>query len=506
MDFFQEWLTRNQEIFHVIIDLSKKRNTKLYLVGGALRDLLMGRQKSNPDIDFCLEKDAISFGREVAAKLRAGFVVLDEEHGFSRVVKKTGKGFITLDFTDFRGRNLKEDLKHRDFSINSLALELNNVFTLSSRKKGRAGGPARKESSCRNSNRELKRAFIDLSGGIRDLKSRKIRMVHNKVFDEDPLRILRAFSLAALFGFKIERKTAELIKRKRLKLKNVSPERIRDEIFKVLSVPGTDKVFLQLDSAGILQIIFPEIRTLHKLRQGGYHHLDVWKHTLETIKNFELISADPKKTKGIDGYLNEEISGGRRRYELVKLAALLHDIGKPKTFRIENNKVQFHGHEHVGAQMGGDIGERLKLSNEEVRMLRRIIFFHLRPGYLVMNPVLTLRAKYRFFRDAESEAVSVLLLSLADQRATRGYLRLERSRRRHERVSRLLIREYFSQISQEPVPRIINGDDIISEFKLKPSPLVGKILREVEELRAIGKIKTREEALGVSARLIKKYG
>jgi poly(A) polymerase len=323
-------------------------------------------------------------------------------------------------------------------------------------------------------------------------------------FDEDPLRILRAFSFAALLGFQIEAGTLKLARSKRGKLSSVSGERIRDELFKILSTQRSYDFLCRLDKHGILEFLFPEIGPMRAMKKGARHHLDVWGHTMETVRHLELCVKSFGRKPEINAYLEEEISSGRRRRELLKLAALVHDIGKPKTLRVEKGKVQFHGHERVGSQMFRDIGERMKLSNEEVRLIRQIIFLHLRPGYLVTNSVVTPRAKFRFFRDAGTEAAGILLLSLADQRSTKGYPLLEKSRGRHERTGRALIREYFHKQKEEKHCRLVNGHDLIREFSLEPSPVIGNILRDLEELQAIGKVSTKEEALQAAAKLLRK--
>ncbi len=483
MGFSLTWLSKHRRLLQSIRDIAAGKKISLYLVGGILRDSLLKREKENPDIDFCLQRGAIALARETAGVLRAGFVVLDKEHGCGRVVKKMGRRVYTLDFTDFRGKDLAEDLLHRDFTMNSMAMDLEAALR------------AKKPSDG---------LLIDPWGGRRDIRARAIRLVHKDGFDEDPLRILRAFSFAALLGFRIDARTLKLACLKRGKMRSVSWERIRDELFKILSTERSYDFLCRLDKNGILDNLFPETAPMRAMKQGPYHHLDVWGHTMETVRHLELCLRSFGKKPEIGAYLDEEISSGRRRRELLKLAALLHDIGKPRTLRVDDGKVQFHGHERAGSQMFRDIGARMKLSNEEVRLIRQIIFLHLRPGYLVTNPVMTPRAKFRFFRDAGSEAAGILLLSLADQRATRGYPTLEKSRGRHERTGRALIKEYFQKQKEEKTVRLVNGHDIIKEFGLPPSPEVGRILRELEELQAIGKIGTKMEALRAASKLLKK--
>lgn len=471
---------QDRYVLRRVLRFSRNRNTRLHIVGGFIRDIILGRERANPDIDFAVKKNAIGFGRRLAKYFKSGFVVLDRENGCARLVKRIKKRIYTLDFTDFRGRNLVQDLGKRDFTINTLAVELETFL---------------KSSGC---------PLIDPYGGLKDLKSGLVRIINPEAYDNDPLRILRAFSLSCALNFKIEPRTLSLARRKKNKLSGVSSERIRDELFKVLAAPASFESLVQLDRCRITETIFPEIKAMRRLEQGPYHHLDVWQHTLETLKQLEKIVKDLNRNRDIKEYLGGEISSGRHRRELVKLGALMHDIGKPGTLRIEEGKLKFHGHERLGADMLEGISQRLKLANSETAALKKMILLHLRPGYLADNPVLTRRAKFRFFRDAGEEAVSILLISLADQRATKGYLTTPESRRRHERVVRRLIREYFRSAKEIKPPRLIDGNDLIRRFKLEPSPLIGRVLSEIEEARAINKVRTKKQALGLAGEIIKK--
>lgn len=459
---------------------AKAEKIKLYLVGGVLRDLFLGRERENPDFDFCLKKGAINFGRNLAKELKAGFVVLDKENGAARLVKIIKDKQYTLDFTDFRGKDLRGDLLLRDFTINSMALSLENIFI----------------------GDDLNNLLIDPFGARQDLKNRLIKVVDKKAFAQDPLRILRAFSFSAIFGFKLDKQVLLLAKSERNKLLDVSYERIRDELFKILDTPCAFRFLSLLDKLKILGIVFPEIERTRNVRQGPYHHLDVWHHSLETVRQSESILEELKYNKEIQDYLNEPVSGQRSRRALLKLGAFLHDIGKPQALRREDGKTKFHGHERIGFEITKAIAKRLRLSCDEMESLERMVLWHLRPGYLGDSEVVTERAKFRYFRDTQNEAVSVLLLSIADQRSTRGPLTTKGSRVRHEKTCFSLIKEYFKKKKEKKLIRLINGDDLIRRFKLEPSPLIGKILREIEELQAIGKIKTKPEALKTAAKLV----
>ncbi len=472
---------RVNKLLKAILKFSKDRKVKLYIVGGYLRDILLNRDRDNLDIDFCLKKGAINFGRKLAKQIKTGFVVLDRVRGACRLIKKIEDKTYTLDFTDFRGKTLEEDLLQRDFTINSLTIEFEKLLNLS----------------------EPLIELIDPYGGKKDLESKIVRVVNKKAFDEDPLRVMRAFSFACLFDFKIDKKTLKLIQAKHKELARVSGERLRDELFKILDSSCAFDYLYQMDRLKILSIIFPEIETMRNVRQGPYHHLDIWKHTLETIRQLEIIIQEFKDNQEIQGYLNKVISPGRKRRALIKLGAFLHDIGKPRALRHKNGRITFYGHERLGWEISEMIARRLRLSNDELDALKKMIFWHLRPGYLADNDEVSARAKFRYFRDTADEAVSVLLISLADQRATKGRLTTKTSRIQHEKVVSSLIKEYFRKKKEKKKICLINGDDLMRRFKLEPSPLIGKILHEVEELQAIGKIKSRREAFNIAKKFIK---
>ncbi|MFA6350593.1 MAG: HD domain-containing protein [Candidatus Omnitrophota bacterium] len=458
--------------------LLKKKN--VYIVGGYLRDMFLNRKKENPDIDFCTQKGAIRLGQELSRKLGAGFVVLDREHGCCRLVKKAGDRVYTFDFSDFRDKTLKLDLLHRDFTINTLALDLKDAV----------------------GNSQIQKNIIDLYSGIKDIRSRTIRIAHKSTFAEDPLRIMRAFSLAATFSFKIEPKTVTLLKKEKKKLLNVSLERVRDELFKVFESPNAYKYILELDRFKILAFFLPEIEAMRNKYQGPYHHLDIWKHTLESLKQMEGVLVDARKNADIKEYLDQVISLPRRRYTLMKFAALLHDVGKPKAMRRREGKLIFHGHERIGRDMTREIVKRLKLSNDDQSCLEKIVYWHLRPGYLGDTLKPTERAKFRYFRDAAEESLSTLLFSLADQRSTKGPLTKREDSLRHEKVVAALIKECLEKKKEKKSERLLTGNDLIKDLGLEPSPLIGKILRKIEELQAIGKIHTRTEALKRAKKLL----
>ncbi|MDD5019151.1 MAG: HD domain-containing protein [Candidatus Omnitrophica bacterium] len=465
----------HSRMFKAVTACAAREKRKVYLVGGFLRDLFAGRRKPSLDLDFSVDRGAIDFGRKLARRLKSGFVVLDREHGCCRLVLKdrVSRQIVTLDFVDFRAPDFCGDLEKRDFTINTLAVRL----------PVRRGG------------------LLDLCGGGRDMRKKVVRAVGPFSFDEDPLRILRAFSLSASLKFTIDPATRRMARQKKEQLKDVAGERLRDEFFKILAMEDSWRYILEMDALGVLENVIPQIKVMHHVKQGGYHHLDVWGHSLETVRKLEEQISRMKDDEETMRYLDEPMTTGRTRRQLIKLAALLHDIGKPKAHEVKAGKTMFHGHERIGRIISDAVAERLRLATREKFALDTIIFWHLRPGYLADNKVLTKRAIHRFFRDTKEEAVSVLLVSIADQRATRGPMATKASRLRHEKVSFSLIEEYFASLKREPFVRLINGKDLIKKLKLAPGPIFSKILNAVEDAQVEGRIRTKQEALALARKM-----
>jgi len=450
--------------------IAKVRKTAVYLVGGFLRDFLLG--KVSLDFDFALDRGALEFAEIFSNTIKGVYVLLDKERRCARVVKNIRGEIYTFDFAEFRAKSFIEDLEHRDFTINTFSIKISEM----------------------DLSLNIAECIDDLMCGAEDLEMRKIRMVSSAAFSEDPLRMMRAFSLEASLGFSIERKTLVQIKKDRDLIRNVSFERISVELFKIFESRKSDDLIKDMDSFGLLEKIIPQIKGMHKCKQGAYHHLDVWAHSLETIVQLEIVLQEFEDNEDMFHYLNEELGGGRSRRAIVKFAALLHDIGKPDTRKIEKGKYSFHSHEWVGRKIVRSIARMLKISTKERHAIEDMVNLHLRPGYLSNYEHPTERSIYRFFRDSKEEAVSILLLSLADQRATRGSLSTDSHQKHHQDICVRLINEFFVKKKEKPFVRLINGNDLKKYLKLSPSVIIGKILSEVEEAQILGKIKTKTQA------------
>jgi poly(A) polymerase len=455
----------------LIRDVFKKSRRRVFLVGGALRDYYLNRQGT--DLDFAVDQGGIALSRQLARRIKGAFVLLDREHGSGRVVKKMDGAVWTFDLTDWRGKSIQKDLNLRDFTINALAMDILD--------EGPDAG-----------------TMLEVKGARRDLTAGVVRMISPKVFKDDPLRLLRAFTLQATLGFKMDAATRVQIKKDAHLISRVAAERIREEIFKILASPRAYETLSGMDKIGLLPQVIPQITVMYGVHQGGYHHLDVWKHSLEVLCNIEKISGEMSTNERVRDYLQEIIGGAHTRVSLLKMAAVLHDIGKPETRRKEKGRMTFHGHEHAGERITRQVAKHLKLSVKERFFLEDAVRMHLRPGYLSNFKRPSEKAVFRYLRDTKDEAVSLAILALADQAATRGALTTKAKHKHHAKICHMLIKRYFELKDQKPRQRLLTGHDLIKVLKLKPSELFGKILARVDEAAALGKIKTKQEALALA--------
>ncbi|MFA7677307.1 MAG: HD domain-containing protein, partial [Candidatus Omnitrophota bacterium] len=416
--------------------------------------------------------------REFAKKISSKCIVMDAEQESLRVVARKKPRIYTYDFTLMRGEDFYQDASLRDFSINTLAVNLCSA----------------------------RRSLIDYFGAKKDLKNKLIRVVKEEVIPGDPLRILRAFSFAAGYDFRIDPATLKLMVKEKKLLKKVSKERISEELFKVFRVKHSFAVIKEMSRLKILDEVIPHISGMRRIRQGGYHHLDVWDHSLETLRQFELLcSRRLSKNKDFQDYLDEELSFGRKRFQIIKLACLLHDAGKPLAKRKLNKRTVFHTHEKIGRDLAADASKSLRLSFREEDLLKKLIFWHLRPGYLADQVIPSQRAIYRFFRDTNKEGAGVVALSLADWRATRGPLTDALKRKRHEKIMLDLVKKHFIKQKSKPLPKLTDGYQLMKVFNLSSSPLIGKILKKIKEEQDLGVISTRSQALTQAKKIIKAY-
>lgn len=470
-------------IFKKLSDFARRQGAELHLVGGFLRDNLLGRPMGKLDLDVAAPRGSVALAKQFADENSGAFVLLDEARGVARAIVDIEGTSCQIDFADYRAKTLEEDLGLRDFTVNALALPL----------------------SALQKSEDLGRVLVDPLGARADLAARILRACSPKTFQDDPVRALRAFSLKGALGFDIEGKTLDQLKQTLPGLPKAAFERLRDEMFDILAVSNSAALLRQMDALGIIDAVLPETRPMRGLSQGPYHHLDIWAHSMETLAQVEGVLAERGREEDLARVLSEEISGGRRRFQILKWACLWHDMGKPMTRRVgEDGKIRFIGHDLQGAALAEDLCLKWKLSTKEAQAVARMVALHLRPGYLCGQALLTDRAKRKFYRDAGGESAAVLLLYLADRRATRGPLADEALRVEDEKTALGMIGEYFERLRRPAPVRIVSGDDLIQELGLVPGPALGEILDEIEQAREEGTVRTRDEALEFARKLVRR--
>lgn len=461
----------------VLLDLAAARDLEVYLVGGSVRELALGRQA--PDLDLAVSAQTLELAREVATALNGTFVLLDEKERTARVVNQ---GEI-LDLAEFRAPSLEGDLQGRDFTINALALNLKEIL---------GAGPLR---------------VIDPLGGLEDLSRGLIRMVAAENLAADPLRLLRAYRFAATHGFSLVPETEAAIRRQAREFSRVAGERVHQELFNLLGVPAAGPILAQMDRVGLLLQIFPELEDLKGVEQNGYHHLDVFHHSLAAVFHLEEVLAAPSRYFGdLAGEL-ARYAGLPSRGVLLKLAALFHDAGKPrvKSRRIDPDRFTFYYHEKVGIEIFAGVVRRLRLSTAETRLVTSLIQLHMRPFLLLpafRERELSFRALGRLVRAARNDLPGLFALAMADSLAGQGPQKPADA----EEVLADLADESYHFLKerlepQERLPRLVSGHDLI-RLGLKPGPRFREILTAVEEAQWEGAARTREDALRLARRLL----
>jgi poly(A) polymerase len=487
------------DIFKLIIKVAGAN--KVYIIGGWLRDKLL--KKQNRDLDIVCSCDPGKFASKIAKLLKGSLVKLDDENKIYRVVLKNNPELDCIDFAKLKGKDIASDLKKRDFTINSFALEISagTVMTLSTH-----------PSSLITRHYSL----IDPLKGLVDLRKKLIRASSNEAFTDDPLRMLRCFRLAAELGFVITPDTRKLVVKNSDLISKPAKERVRDELIKILSAGPSLLWVKELDRTKLLEHIIPEINAMKRSARSFYFHpLGLWQHAMETLRGFENITKKPSKyfpghVKDFEAYLSQRISPGITRETLLKLCCLLHDVAKPLCATRSGNKTRFIGHDIEGAKLVAKIFERLRLGNKEIKAARLIVSHHMRPVSLGQNGTVSERAIFRLFRDLGDEVVDLLLLSLSDWHSYKSLKsKMTRNIKCQEHVVNKLVARYFDQQKKPSAPKIIDGNILLEKLGLKPGPIIGALLKMIEEARALGKIKTTEQALTFAAsnltNLKKKY-
>jgi poly(A) polymerase len=448
--------------------------TPAWLVGGAVRDRLLGRRTS--DFDVVVAGDAAPLARAVARGARGHAFELSEAFGAWRVVGRDR--CWQLDLMALGGSTIEQDLGRRDLTVNAIAEPL-------------GGGD-----------------LVDPFGGIADLEARILRAVSVAAFLDDPLRVVRLARLACELGFEIELGTAEAARAVAPRLPAVSPERVFEELRRLLCADRAPDGIGLLGALGIAAAVLPELAALDGIDQSRFHHLDVLGHTqlvlAETIRivdDPELLGTSDSQASALSALLAAPFANGLTRGQALRFGALLHDIAKPQTRDVtDEGRVTFIGHDRAGAELGSLILRRLRASEKLCAHVAGLTLHHLRLGFLVHRVPLSRRDIYDYLLSCSPIGVDVTLLSVADRLATRGE-NSEPAIDKHLRLAHTMLDEALAWEADPPRPPV-RGDELVRALGIEPGPRVGGLLAELQAQAFSGEVHTPEQAIDRARQLV----
>lgn len=462
-----------EKLCPILATVMAEYQVAMYVAGGSVRDWLKGSMPQ--DLDLTVSSDAFGCARSVARYLGAAFVPLDEKEDVARVVWHD----LVIDFSSFRNgtSSITTDLEQRDFTINSMAVELDPS----------SGYLA------------LPRTLIDPVNGLADLGDKIIRAPSGQAFLDDPLRLLRAFRFVASLGFVISEATLVAIIEHGFRLPQVAYERIFYEMQLVMQAPSSHIAIAAMADAGLLTILFPELIKGKSLAQPTSHHLDVFDHNLETLRCLEDVLANPEKYFTKNWEIFSVYLQGPKRAAWLKWAALFHDVGKPTTCKIRDEKITFYNHDHAGAVIFETIANRLRFSKEDRQQIARFIGLHMWPFHLSnarLKTGISKKACLRLVKAVKDELPGLFLLAMADCLAGQGPGKPELI---EENLAQLFYE--VDQVYQEHIkpvltkPPLLNGHDLKSEFSLVPGPVFKEIFDGLEKAQVEHEVVDREQAV-----------
>lgn len=452
-----------------------KSGAELYLVGGTVRDCLLGR--ISHDLDLAVSGSAAPVAKMLQQELGEGTLV-DLSGPDEETIRLVWRG-EQIDLSAFRAgvQSIEEDLCLRDFTINAMALKFADLA---------GDGP--------------NLTLIDSTGGLNDLREGRVRHCPG-AFIADPVRMLRGYRLCATLGFHLQAATEQAIRQHAPLIGTIAAERISYELQLIFDSPRTTATLRQMGATGLLRQLLPELYQGEGVEQPEFHHLDVFDHCFLALQMMETIIAEPDHFfpghgAKIADYLKEE-----RVARCLKWAALMHDIGKPvtKEIRDKDGRVTFYGHDEVGRELLQQYADRAKWSRAETEMVGGLISMHMHPFHLCnvqREEPITKRAALKLCHRAKNSLTGLFLLAMADSLASRGEKKPERMEEELVTLFATVQKMYDEDIA--PVllgPRLVSGNDLVEEFKLVPGPLFAEILREIEAARVEGKVVDRRTAL-----------
>lgn len=450
-----------------IYNLLKSTGNEIYLVGGIVRDILSERLNISDIHDFDIivnDMPAHDFAYRFKGCDNVETVItLDDINNIYRIIMKDKINYI--DVTNPINGDLSEDIKRRDLTINSIVYDIKND------------------------------ELIDLTGGLSDIKTKKLKAISEQNFTDDPLRILRTFRFASVLGYEIDKSTVDITKRHRDLILTPSIERINVEILKLFGGRYTDIILKQMDRMGIIDILFPIMLDVKKVPPNTHHHLDLFNHSISTVKYIQEIY----ETSGIEvrSHLDKIDFGGESRLAHLKFAGFLHDIGKFSTWTIEDNgRHRFIRHDEIGAELAKGILKEQKFSKKQIDYISFVIRNHIYPSSVISSPEINDKIYMRYIRKAGDNSIDLITIAKADRLSARGEAITEKMVQDNiDGLNRL--QDFYIEVKPtlKPLPKLLNGHEIMEILNIPQSNTLGKIIQSLHEAQLNQTVSNKEEAI-----------
>jgi poly(A) polymerase len=439
-----------------------------WIVGGAVRDAALGREVA--DLDLAVSGDPGEVARAIGRGPGESVFELSAEFGTWRVISRDGGWQV--DVTALRGETIEADLGERDFTIGAIAVRLDSTEP------------------------------VDPFAGLSDLAEKRLRVVSERSFTADPLRLLRAPRLAAELGLEIEPRTISLARAAAPRAAEPAGERQLAELRQLMGGPDPLRGLDLLGELGVTAVVLPEVEHLRGVEQGPNHHLDVYDHTIAVLEHTLEVEGDLERFAGertpeVAALLDEPLADEMSRRTALRFGSLFHDIAKPATKAERDGFVGFRGHDEVGAETIGEICRRLRASRKLTQHLQGLARHHLRLGFLIPEMPLPPRRVHAYLRATDPVTVDVTLLTVADRLSARGVgpIASPEMVSAHLTLAREMIAAGLDWRQHGPPPPLLRGDEIAAELEIEPGPELGAALVELEAAQFAGEVTDRMGAL-----------
>ena len=453
----------------ILSKIVKSCDNEIYLVGGTVRDYLMGKESFDKDI-IVVDEDAKDFALKLQKLFDAVYVPLDEENKIYRLVLPDKINYI--DITNPIEGSLHKDLMRRDLTINAIAVNIRTA------------------------------EVIDLCGGVTDIHNHTINYINEHNFEDDPLRLLRVYRFQATLGFELTAETIHAVCKFVKLIHKPAVERIVHELILLFGGKYADKALLNMNKTWFLEEIFPVANELKKVPPNTHHHLDLLHHSIETVRQIQIIYENSSDV--VKEHMDKVDFGGASRLAHLKLAGFLHDIGKFSTWTIDEvtGRHRFIKHDDVGAKMAVKILKKMNFSNKQIDYISAMIRNHIYPSQVMSAPEVDFssangeKVMMRYVRKMEDNSIDNIILAQADRLSARG-----------EAVSDEMVENNISNLNKlmnfylgvkdtlEPLPILLDGNDVMKILNIKPSKKLGEIMTALHEAQLSGDVVTKEQAI-----------